>query len=79
MKTKQDTKNRLTGSDTAGLGCSVSVYTKGPPDSENWYTIWKNAVAVTKLCVSNERKSGTAYRLGEKTESNLDTNRSLSG
>ncbi len=53
---------------TAGLKCAIIVRTSGPPETEKWYTIWKNVAAVVKLCVSERSKGGIAFRMGEEPD-----------
>ena len=44
--------------------CTITVNSVGAPEKENWYTIWKYAVAIYRLCVDGGR-SGFAKGLGE--------------
>ncbi|MCJ1459694.1 hypothetical protein MMC28_010073 [Mycoblastus sanguinarius] len=45
--------------------CKITVYSTGAPDEEKWYAVWKHAVAIARLCVSEESKPGSTYGLGE--------------
>ena len=52
---------------TAGRDCAITVRIVGPADHEKWYTIWRQAAIVTKVCVYDRNKAGTAFALGEMT------------
>lgn len=38
---------------------------EGPTDTESWYTVWKQAVAIQTLCVEKNRRPGFALNLGK--------------
>ena len=48
-----------------GRDCAITVRIVGPPDHEKWYAIWRQAAIVTKVCVYDRNKAGTAFALGE--------------
>ena len=50
---------------TAGGACTITIRIVGPPDHEKWYTIWKNAAVLTKVCAYDRNRAGTAFALGE--------------
>ncbi|KAL6714804.1 hypothetical protein ACLMJK_007064 [Lecanora helva] len=51
----------LTTRDT--LGCTLFLNIEGSPERERWYSIWRQAAAIEKLCVQ-KGKPGVAYGLG---------------
>ena len=45
--------------------CRITVSSVEPTDWESWHTIWKQAVAIERLCIEKLHKPGFALYLGK--------------